>query len=148
MLDHDRLVWFIFCDSYLITDSHQSLQVTPRYDGQPSATNRWLYSRRSRSNLPRLSRKAPIPSASPPPLPSFSLSSFDFRVNVYESLIQPFCGVLRDTCPVVGPGLHEVFRQYGHPLKSARWRHDLCECLESPWLPIVAEAVARLFNVS
>ena len=134
-----------------VVDSKQNLK--------PSPADETVYYLRQHSAIlsqisVQLSSLAPqvvIPSAPPPPFPSFSPLKSDIRVNVFWfmalafSLLSALLAILVQQW--VRNYMH-VFQRYGDPLKSSRLRQYLYEGCERWKMPRVAEAVPGFLHVS
>ena len=92
-----------------------------------------------------------IPSAPPPPYPTFSPNSSDVRVNVFwfmSLIFSLFAALLATLVQQWVRDYMHVFQRYSNPLKSARLRQYLYEGAEGWYMPMVAESVPGLVHVS
>ena len=92
-----------------------------------------------------------IPSAPPPPYPTFRPTSSDIRVNVYWFMSLVFslsAGLLATLVQRWVRDYMHVFQRYSNPLKGARLRQYLYEGAEGWYMPVVAESVPCLVHVS
>jgi hypothetical protein len=92
-----------------------------------------------------------IPSAPPPPYPSFSPNSSDVRVNVFwfmSLIFSLFAALLATLVQQWVRDYMHVFQRYSNPLKGARLRQYLFEGAEGWYMPMVAESVPGLVHVS
>ena len=92
-----------------------------------------------------------IPSTPPQPFPPFRPSWSDVRVNAfwYTSLVFSLTAAfLANLIQQRVRGYTQVFQRYNDPLKSARLRQYLYEGVEGWWMPLVAEYVPGLIQVS
>ncbi|KAF8502921.1 hypothetical protein F5888DRAFT_1668231 [Russula emetica] len=92
-----------------------------------------------------------IPSTPPPPFPAFNPSAFDVRVNAFWfmalafSLLAAFLAILVQQW---ARNYMHVFQRSSDPLKSSRLREYLYEGREGWYMPMVAEVVPGLLNIS
>ena len=92
-----------------------------------------------------------IPSAPPPPYPTFSPNSSDIRVNVFwfmSLIFSLFAALLATLVQQWVRDYMHVFQRYSNPLKSVRLRQYLYEGAEGWYMPMVAESVPGLVHVS
>jgi hypothetical protein len=92
-----------------------------------------------------------IPSALPPPYPTFSPNTSDVRVNVFwfmSLVFSLFAALLATLVQQWVRDYMHVFQRYSNPLKSARLRQYLFEGAEGWYMPMVAESVPGLVHVS
>jgi hypothetical protein len=95
--------------------------------------------------------QVPIPSAPPPPYPSFRPNPSDVRVNVYwfmSLVFSLFAALLATLVQQWVRDYMHVFQRYSNPLKGARLRQYLYEGAEGWYMPVVAESVPGLVHVS
>ena len=106
-----------------------------------------LISKQVASITPQVS----IPSAIPPPYPTFSPKPSDVRVNVFwfmSLIFSLFAALLATLVQQWVRDYMHVFKRYSNPLKSARLRQYLYEGAEGWYMPMVAESVPGLVHVS
>ena len=92
-----------------------------------------------------------IPSAPPPPFPTFIPNPSDVRVNVFwfmSLIFSLFAALLATLVQQWVRDYMHVFQRYSNPLKSARLRQYLYEGAEGWYMPMVAESVPGLVHVS
>ena len=134
-----------------LADSTNSLQVDPTqqmvyYQQQIVA----LLAQISQQVSP-IAPHVSIPSAPPPPYPTFSPNPSDVRVNVFwfmSLIFSLFAALLATLVQQWVRDYMHVFQRYSNPLKSARLRQYLYEGAEGWYMPIVAESVPGLVHVS
>ncbi|KAN0136276.1 hypothetical protein V8E53_005881 [Lactarius tabidus] len=94
-------------------------------------------------------QQVPIPSTSPPPFPPFTPSSSDIRVNAFW-LVGLVCSLSAVLLAILIQqwvrSYMQVFQQYDHPLKRARFRQFFFEGANG--MRKLAKQVPRLIHVS
>src|SRR6266850_2009976 len=134
-----------------IIDSKQNLKVRPEdkmeYYFQQNNALLDQISRQISSIAPQLS----IPSTPPAPFPDFKPSTSYIRVNVFwfmALILSLFAALLATLVQQWVRDYMYVFQQYSDPLKRARVRQYLRQGWKGWYMPVVAESVPGLLQVS